>query len=130
MCSCIAHDNCVCCAVVPWGCLYPSFYIQGRRGYKEGNRVGYNMILIRTPSLHAYFTYISLDIIIYALWSMPWSSGIFRMVGRVIMDPSLGLPSPCEVVPWVLILITRAPALEVDNTIAGRLEDLAGLAGD
>jgi hypothetical protein len=20
-----------------WGCLYPSFYIQGGRGYKEGN---------------------------------------------------------------------------------------------
>jgi hypothetical protein len=52
------------------------------------------------------------------------------MVGRVITDPSLGLPSPCEVVPWILILITRAPALEVDNTIAGRLKDLTGLAGD
>jgi hypothetical protein len=22
---------------LPWGCLYPSFYIQGERDYKEGN---------------------------------------------------------------------------------------------
>jgi hypothetical protein len=29
------------------------------------------------------------------------------MVGRVITDPSLGLLSPCEVVPRVLILITE-----------------------
>jgi hypothetical protein len=46
-------------------------------GYKEGNRVGSNMIPIRTLSLLAYFTYIFIDIIIYALGSMPWSSGIF-----------------------------------------------------
>jgi hypothetical protein len=35
------------------GCLYPSFYIQGDRGYKEGNRVGYNMIPDMTLSLLA-----------------------------------------------------------------------------
>jgi hypothetical protein len=29
------------------------------------------------------------------------------MVGRVIANPSLGLPSPCEVVPQVLILVRR-----------------------
>jgi hypothetical protein len=52
----------------PVGCLYPSFYIQGGRGYKKGNRVGYNMIPIRTLSLLAYFTYILIDIII------PWRS--------------------------------------------------------
>jgi hypothetical protein len=56
---------------------YPSFYIQGGRGYKEGNLVGYNMIPIRTLSLLAYFT----DIAIYALGSRPWSFGIFWMVG-------------------------------------------------
>jgi hypothetical protein len=59
------------------GCLYGG----GGRGYKEGNRVGYNMIPIRTLSLLAYFTYILIDIIIYALGSKPWSSRIFWMVG-------------------------------------------------
>jgi hypothetical protein len=49
----------------------------GGVGYKEGNRVGYNMIPIRTLSLLAYFTYIFIDIIIYALWSMAWSFRIF-----------------------------------------------------
>jgi hypothetical protein len=51
--------------------LYP------RRGYKECNRVGYNMISIRTLSLLVYFTYIFIDIIIYTLGSTTWSSGIF-----------------------------------------------------
>jgi hypothetical protein len=50
-----------------WGCLYPSFYIQGGRGYKEGNQLSYNMISIRILYLLAYFTYIFIDIIIYAL---------------------------------------------------------------
>jgi hypothetical protein len=63
------------------------------------------MIPIRTLSLLVYFTYILIDIIIYALGSKPWSSGIFRMVGRVIVDPSLGISSPCEVVPLVLVLV-------------------------
>jgi hypothetical protein len=57
--------------IVCAGCLYPSFYIQGMRGYKEGNRVGYNMILIKTLYLLIYFTYILIDIIIYALGSTP-----------------------------------------------------------
>jgi quinol-cytochrome oxidoreductase complex cytochrome b subunit len=39
----------------------------GGWGYKECNRVGYNMILIRTLSLLAYFTYISIGITIYTL---------------------------------------------------------------
>jgi hypothetical protein len=72
------------------------------RGYKEGNQLSYNMILIWTLSLLAYFT----DIAIYVLWSMTWSSKIFRMVGRVVMDPSLNLPSIYGVVPWVPILVT------------------------
>jgi hypothetical protein len=42
--------------------LYPS-----GRGYKEGNRVSYNMIPIRTLSLLAYF----IDIAIYALRNTP-----------------------------------------------------------
>jgi hypothetical protein len=53
-----------------WGCIYPSFYIQGGLGYKEGNRVGYNMILIKILSLLVYFTYVFIDIIIYVLRSM------------------------------------------------------------
>jgi hypothetical protein len=93
------------------GCLYPSFYVQGGRGYKEGNRVSYNMIPIRTLSLLAYFTYILTDIITYALGSTSWSSGIFWMVGQVIKDPSFGPPSPCEVVPWVLIIISSPRVL-------------------
>jgi hypothetical protein len=60
-----------------YGGLYPSFGIQGGGGYKEGNRVGYNMIIIRTLSLLVYFTYIFIDIIIYALGSTPLSSRIF-----------------------------------------------------
>jgi hypothetical protein len=87
------------------GCLYPSFYIQGGRGYKEDKQVGYNMIPIRTLSLLAYCTYIFIDIIIYALGSIRLSR-IFWMVGRVIADPSLGLLSLCRVVPRVSILIT------------------------
>jgi hypothetical protein len=43
----------------------PPFISKGR-DYKEGNRVGYNMIIIRTLSLLAYFIYVSIDIIIYA----------------------------------------------------------------
>jgi hypothetical protein len=54
----------------PVGCTYPSFYIQGG-GYKEGNRVIYNMIPIRTLSLLVYFTYIFIYIIIYDLGSTP-----------------------------------------------------------
>jgi hypothetical protein len=44
-------------------------------GYKEGNRVGYNMISIRNLSLFAYFTYVSIDIAIYALGNTPFSLG-------------------------------------------------------
>jgi hypothetical protein len=62
--------------VVPLGVPLPSFYIQGGQGYKEGNRVSYNMIPIRTLSLLAYFTYIFIDIIIYILGTS-WSSRFF-----------------------------------------------------
>jgi hypothetical protein len=68
------------------------------------------MIPIRTLSLLSYFTYISIDIIFYALGSTLWSSRIW-MVGGVIADPSLGLLSPCEVVPWVLILVSSPRVL-------------------
>jgi hypothetical protein len=53
------------------GFLYPSFCIQVGQDYKEGNRVGYNIIPISSLSLLAYFTYIFIDIIIYTLGSMP-----------------------------------------------------------
>jgi hypothetical protein len=56
------------------------------------------MILIMTLSLRVYFTYIFIDIIIYALGSLSWSYEIFWMMGRVIADPSLGLLSLCGVV--------------------------------
>jgi hypothetical protein len=87
MCSYIAHGNCVVCVCYFLRCLYPSFYIQGGRGYKEVNRVGYNMISIRTLSLLVYFTYIFIDIIIYALGNTSWSFEMFWMVSRVIADP-------------------------------------------
>jgi hypothetical protein len=85
-------------------------YVRGR-GYKEGNRIGYNMILIRTLSLLSYFTYIFIDTIIYTFGSTPWSSGIFWMVGRVIADPSLGLLSLCGLVPRVPILVSSPRVL-------------------
>jgi hypothetical protein len=80
-----------------WVPLPLLLYPRGQ-GYKEGNRISYNMIPIKTISLLTYFTYIPIDTIIYALWSKPRSSRIFRMVARVVMDPSLGLLSPYEVV--------------------------------
>jgi hypothetical protein len=46
-----------------WGASTRTFYIQGGRGYKEGNWVCYNVIPIRTLSLLDYFTYISIDIV-------------------------------------------------------------------
>jgi hypothetical protein len=63
------------------------------------------MITIKTLSLLAYYIYILIDIIIYALGNTTWSSGIFWMVGRVVKDPSLGLLSPCGVVSLVIILV-------------------------
>jgi hypothetical protein len=69
------------------------------------------MISIRTLSLLAYFTYISMDIIIYDLGNPSWSSEISWMVDQVVADPSLGLSSPCEVVPWVLILVSSPQVL-------------------
>jgi hypothetical protein len=91
----MAIDVVVVVVLVIWGVPLPSFYIQGGRSYKEGNRGGYNMIPIRTLSLLAYFTNIFIDIIIYTLGSTPWSSRIFWMVDRVIVDPSLDLLSLC-----------------------------------
>jgi hypothetical protein len=44
----------LCALIVPLPLL---LYPKGQ-GYKEGNRVGYNMILIRIVSLLAYFAYI------------------------------------------------------------------------
>jgi hypothetical protein len=76
------------------------------RGSKEGNQVDYNMITIRTLSLLVYFKYIFYRFI-YALGSKTWLSEIFQMVGRVISDPFLDLPSPYGVVPRVPILINR-----------------------
>jgi hypothetical protein len=67
------------------------------------------MIPIRTlPQL----AYMLIDIIIYALGNMSWSSAIFWMVGRIVTDPSLGLLSPCEGVRQVLILVSWGCWLE------------------
>jgi hypothetical protein len=68
------------------------------------------MIPIKTLSLLAYFTYISIDIALYASESTAWSFGIFCMMGQVISDPSLGHPSPCGVVPRVPILNSSPPS--------------------
>jgi hypothetical protein len=113
----------VCCWTCPrWGASTHPFISKGGLGYKKGNRVGYNMIPIKTLSLLAYFIYIFIDISIYAFGSMSWSSQIFWMVGRVIVDPSLGLLSPCGVVPRVPILITPISSIfKSPNIIDGRL---------
>jgi hypothetical protein len=74
------------------------------------------MISIMTLSLLAYFTCIFIDIIFYALGSMSWFSRIFWMVDWVIADPSLDLPSPCEVVPRVLILVRAVFRLVNEHT--------------
>jgi hypothetical protein len=92
--------------IPPLGVPLPSFYIQGGQGYKEGNRVGSNMIPIRTLSPLAYFTYIFIAINIYALGSMTSTFGIFWMVSQVIADPFLGLPSLWGLVPRVPILVS------------------------
>jgi hypothetical protein len=106
MCSYIAHNN-WCCVGCPSDFLVPLpllLYPRGR-GYREGSRVGYQMIPNKTISLLAYFSYISIDIIIYALKSTSWFSRFLWMVGRVVTDPFLGFLSPSEVVPRVLILV-------------------------
>jgi hypothetical protein len=89
----------------PLGVFLPLLLYPRGQGYKEGNRVDYNMIPIRTLSLLDYFTYIFIDIIIYNLGSTPWSSRIIWMVGQVVVDPSFGLSSLCGVVPRIPILV-------------------------
>jgi hypothetical protein len=69
------------------------------------------MIPIRTLSLLVYFTYIFIDIVIYAFGSTSWSSEIIWMAGRVIADPSLVILSPCGVVPQVPILVSMTNTL-------------------
>jgi hypothetical protein len=88
------------------GVPLPHLLYHGGQGYREGNRVGYNMIPIKVLSLLADFTYIFIDIVIYALGRTPWFSRIFWMVGRVIADPSWGLLKLCGVVSWVPILVS------------------------
>jgi hypothetical protein len=63
--------------VVLCGVPLPLLLYPRDRGYKEGNRVGCNMISIRTLSLLVYFTYNFIDIIIYALGSMQWPYRVF-----------------------------------------------------
>jgi hypothetical protein len=66
MCSCITHSNCsTVVQVVHWGVSLPLLFIsKWVRDYNEGNRVGYNMIIIMTLYLLIYFTYIFTDIFI------------------------------------------------------------------
>jgi hypothetical protein len=71
----------------------------------------FNMIPIRTLSLFSYFTYVSIDMSIYALGDMSWSSRVFRSMGRVIAEPSLGCPSPYGVIPWVPTLVSSPKCL-------------------
>jgi hypothetical protein len=53
----------------PLGVPLPLLLYPRGRGYKEGNRVGYNIISIRTLSLLTYFVNIFIDIRIYDLRS-------------------------------------------------------------
>jgi hypothetical protein len=88
-----------------WGCLYPSFYIQGTTRLQ-----GKITVTIWSQSrlyLCLPIIYIFIDIIIYSLGSMSWSSEIFMIVGQVITDLSLGLLSLCGVVPRVPILVRK-----------------------
>jgi hypothetical protein len=105
MCSCITRGN-WCCGCTLWtsslGVPLPLLLYPRGRCYKKGNQVSYNMIPIRTLSLLSYF----IDIAIYALGSTPWSSGIFWMMDRVVLDPSLGLLSLCRAVPRIPILVS------------------------
>jgi hypothetical protein len=63
--------------VVSLGVSLPVLFISKGVRLQEGNRVGYNIIPISILSILAYFTYIFIDIIIYALESTSWSSEIF-----------------------------------------------------
>jgi hypothetical protein len=74
------------------GASTPLFISKGA-SYKEGNRVGFNMTLIKTLFLLAYFTFASIDIAIYALGNTLRPSGVFWKMGRVLAGPSLGHPS-------------------------------------
>jgi hypothetical protein len=69
---------------VVWGASTLSFYIQGGRGYKEGNRVGY----------------LCLGEHILVFWNLLDAELSHK-------GPSLGFPSPYEVIAPVLILISR-----------------------
>jgi hypothetical protein len=53
----MAIDVVVVVVLVIWGVPLSSFYIQGGRSYKEGNRGGYNMIPIRTLSTYLFYIY-------------------------------------------------------------------------
>jgi hypothetical protein len=66
---------------VPLGVPLPLLLYPKGQSYKEGNRVSYNMITIRTLFLLTYYTYIFIDIATYVLGSTPWLIGNFWMVG-------------------------------------------------
>jgi hypothetical protein len=113
--SCIAHDNWCCCCCCPgfldfyllslWGASTPPC-ISKEVEVKEGNWVGYSMILIRTLSIFLYFT----DIANYDLESTTWSSRILWMVDWIVANPSFSLLSLCGVVPQVPIVISNPPS--------------------
>jgi hypothetical protein len=92
----------------PIECLYPSFYIQGGEVIRK---VTESVTTWSQLKLYLYFLFY-----IYfhrynflCLGSTLWSSRIFWMVGRIEADLSLGLPGPCEMIPWVLILVNDIP---------------------
>jgi hypothetical protein len=64
------YCSCQLCYLLFFGVPLPLLLYPKGQDYKECNRVSYNMIPIRTLSLLTYFTYIFIDIIIYALGSM------------------------------------------------------------
>jgi hypothetical protein len=102
MCSWIAHGNWCCVEVVPWGASTPPFISKG--AMLQEREPGWlqhdpNQDSISTCPFYIYFYR-------YNFLCLEEHVMVFWMVGRVIMDPSLGLLSPCEVVPRVLILVS------------------------
>jgi hypothetical protein len=68
------------------------------------------MISIRTLSLLVYFTYIFIDISIYALGNTSYGP---LYGGQSPNGPSLGIPSLCGVVPRVPLLVTWRLSLSI-----------------
>jgi hypothetical protein len=81
--------------------------------YEEDNWVSYNIILNMTLSLLIYIYIYRYNYL--CLRNTSWCSKISWIMGRVVMDPYLGLLSPYDVVTRVLILIHILDKLKVEQ---------------